>query len=159
MNSKLLTKAWWVTTLYKADKEQFVPFGIFGIINYPLSYFMWHNIHQQQYTSLSLRLIACGFCISLIFHKQLPHKVRIWLPVYWKITLIYCISFFGTFMSMKNNFSPGWQMNLVLGLFWLVLLVDWKNFFLLSLIGIISGFVIFKLFGGYLPYNLNQENF
>ena len=39
----------------------YVAFGIFGIINYPLSYFMWHDIKLQAYESLTLRLIAASY--------------------------------------------------------------------------------------------------
>jgi len=59
---------------------QYVAFGIFGVINYPVSHFWLQEVTTQEYRSLTLRLIAAFLCIPLILKNHWPLKLRAYLP-------------------------------------------------------------------------------
>lgn len=139
-------------------EPQYIAFGIFGIINYPLSYFMWHDVIPQLYNPFSLRLIAGLLCVPLVLKNYWPPKIRPYLPLYWYTTLLYCLPFFATFMLLKNHLSNAWLMNLVLGLLLFILLVDWLSFFMLLFIGGFVGWLCYALTDNTLSYSLNGNS-
>lgn len=122
---------------------QLITFGLFGIINYPVFYFTWTNVAPQQYESLALRLIAAFLCIPLILKNYWPHRLRRYLAIYWYLTLVYCLPFFGTFMLLQNHGSPMWVTNAMLVLLLLTLLVDWISFTIILLIGIAAAIITY----------------
>lgn len=123
----------------------YVAFGVFGTINYPICYFMWNNVNPQQYESFTLRLIAGFLCLVLAFKNHWPQKLRAYLPLYWYITVLYTLPFFGAYMLLKNHASQSWLMNDVVGFFLLGLIVDWLSFAILFLTGVILGWLFFYL--------------
>lgn len=142
MYRQLLTVATKRVELYGA---QYVPFGIFGVINYPLSFLMWHHIVPQQYTSLMLRAFITLLCIPLALAKYWPQKLKVHQPVYWYCVIWFSIPFFGVFMLLRNHLSPAWLMNEMLGLFLFILLVDWLSFIVILFTGAVAAAIVFKL--------------
>jgi signal transduction histidine kinase len=136
---------------------QYLVFGIFGIINYPLVYFIWRDPIPQIYNPFNLRVIAALLCVPLVFNKRWPAKLRKFLPLYWYLTLLYCLPFFGTYMLLKNQVSMVWLMNDVLALFLLILLVDWLSFVVLISLGIILGCFFFWITGGAINYQIDKS--
>lgn len=124
---------------------QYVPFGIFGVINYPLSFVMWQSITPQNYTSFIIRMIITLLCIPLIFAKQWPERFKPHLPIYWYLVVLVSLPFFGVFMLLKNQLSAPWLMNEMLGLFLFILLVDWLSFIVLLILGASMGWLFYML--------------
>lgn len=121
---------------------QYKNFGFFGIINFPLSYFImfyYLGTHEIAIT----RLIAFLLCIPLIFIEYFPVKLKKYLNLYWFLTLLYSLPIFGTYILLENHLSAEWLMNISLGLFLLILLVDWMIFIILLLLGILLGYLLF----------------
>lgn len=142
---KLLNKILsWLEQRVESSGAQYIAFGIFGIINYPLSYFMWRDVIPQIFNPFSLRLVAGLLCIPLIFHKYWPNKYKHLLPCYWYLTILYCLPFFGTYMLLMNHLSNAWLMNMVIGLFLFILLVDWLMFILLLTLGAGLGYFFYS---------------
>jgi signal transduction histidine kinase len=135
---------------------QYQTFGIFGFLNYPFSFLILYYIEHQQNESLTLRLIASGLCLLLILRKYWPSRLVKYLPLYWQLTLTYCLPFLGSLMMMRNGFSKEWLMNLVQGLFLFVLLVDWGSFIALMILGIVLGTLVFLATGGHLDFDLGS---
>lgn len=137
-------------------EPQYFAYGIFGTINYPLSYLIWRFLFSNGYESLSLRLVATFLCLPLVLHNFWRPKWRYWLPIYWHLTLLYCIPFFGIFMLFKNQLSFEWLMNIALGLLALMLVVelDWASFVVLYLIGAFLGWLFYLIVDGS-PINMN----
>jgi signal transduction histidine kinase len=132
----------------KDSDAQMIAFGIFGIINYPLFYFVWSTISQQPYENVGLRSLAGFLSLGLLLKKYWPQKLQAYLPIYWYLTLLFCLPFFCTFMFLKNQGSEGWVLNGMLVLFLLILIVDWVSFAWLLTVGIITGSVYYLfLFG------------
>ena len=103
------------------------------------------------------RLVAFLLCIPLAFEKHWPLKARRYLNLYWFLSILYCLPIFGTYMLLENHFSTGWLMNICLGLFLLILLVDWVVFIITLILGILIGYFLFILSGQELFVNTTIE--
>ncbi len=116
--------------------EQSFAFAIFGLVNYPVFYIIWRFYALESYENLILRVIATAMCLVLILKKYWPNQLKPWFPLYWYLTLAYCLPFFFTFMMLKNNGSPVWLMSSNVVIFWLILLVDWIVYLIILFIGV-----------------------
>lgn len=134
-----------ITHRSEISKHQFITFGIFGFISYPLYYLIWLFAWPSGYENLPLRIIASLICLPLILKNSWPNYAKIYLPLYWYLLLIYCLPFFFTFMLFKNNFSTVWLLNTMSALVWAVLLTDALSLCIIFMIGIPIG-----IFGYYL---------
>ncbi len=132
--------------------ENFSPpyktFALFGIINYPLFYIFAYHINRQDYTNLTMRLIAGVLCLALLLKDAWPDKLKLALPAYWYLTLIYCLPFFHTYLLFKNHGSPMWQLHIMLVLYMLILVVDWLSFAIILLIGTLIAWAIYSITDG-----------
>ena len=118
---------------------QYTAFGLFGLFNYPIFYFIWIYFSKQPYSNITVRVIATILCLILALNKYWPTKLKKYLPIYWYITLLYCLPFFFTFMLLKNLFAPLWLTNSILALYFLMLLVDFRSFMCLFFTGAVLG--------------------
>ncbi|MGV8949167.1 MAG: sensor histidine kinase [Candidatus Paracaedibacter sp.] len=141
----------WDNFLKFLDKQidafgaQYKAFGIFGVINYSSAYFILYYFGTRE--SSILRLFAVILCLPLIFTKCWPVTLKKYLNLYWFITLLYCLPFFGTYMLLEDHVSLEWLMNIPTGLFLLILLVHWSIFIILLLFGILLGYLAFMASG------------
>lgn len=133
----------WFSQRVENTGAPYVVFGIFGIINYPVCYVMFQSVVPQEYNPFSFRLIAGILCVPLALKNYWPQKLRNFLPLYWYLTILYCLPFFGAYMLLMNNASDEWLMNKVLGLFLLILIVDWLMFILLLIVGVSLAFILY----------------
>ncbi len=124
---------------------QYFAFGVFGIVNYLLFYIVWRYISTESYENLTLRIIATVLCTLLILYKYWPRYLKPWLPLYWYITLLFCLPFFFTFLLLKNNLSNVWLMSTTVVMVWLMLLVDWLSFVVLLFLGVLLAWVSYRL--------------
>jgi len=124
---------------------QFFVFAVFGIINYPIYYIIWTLNNQNNYEDFALRLIATLLCLGLLLKNKWPVWLNKWLPLYWYITLAYCLPFFFTYMWLHNPESKIWVMTFTSISFWLVLLTDLLSAFVLLFIGIAAAILLFLL--------------
>jgi len=127
---------------------QYRTFGIFTILNYPVGFLILYYLESQENESLWLRLIACIICLPILFHAHWPKKAKFYLPLYWHISLLYCIPFFATAMLLRNGLSMEWMLNTLLGVFIFVLLVDWFTFLTLFTLGALLGAMFYYFTGG-----------
>ncbi len=137
---------------------QFLAFSLFGLINYPVFYIIWIFVNEQSYESLALRLSATLLCLGLFLRNQWPESLRKWLPLYWYLTLSFCLPFFFTYMLLHNPESKVWIMGFTSVIFWLVLLVDLASAFALLFLGTIAALILFIIYNDstfILPYFLN----
>lgn len=133
---------------------QYKTFGIFGVINYPLGYYILYLLGATE--SIIARGIAALLSLPLIFTEYWPKKLKKYLNLYWFLTLLYCIPIFTTYTLLKNQLSNEWILNFSVGLFILFLIVDYVLFIILYVLGIVLGYLIFIMTGQEL---LLQEGF
>lgn len=124
---------------------QYIAFGMFGILNYPIFYLIWIFYNKKSYESLALRLVATILCLILLLKNFWPQKLKPWLPLYWYFTLLFCLPFFFFFMLFKNNGANVWLMSSNTILFWLLLLVDWESYIFIFVLGFLLAVGIFFL--------------
>ena len=110
-------------------------FAIYGLLNYPIYYLIWMHLSLQTYENFLLRTIATVLCLFLSLKNYWPAKAKSFFPLYWYITLIFCVPFFFNFMMLKNNCSPIWLMIGISTLFWTTLLVDFISSTIIFFVG------------------------
>jgi signal transduction histidine kinase len=125
---------------------QYRNFGFFGAINFSLSYFLM-SYYLGTNEAVMPRLIAFLLCLPLAFVDYWSARAKKYLNIYWVLTLLCCFSVFGTYLFLDNHLSAGWALNFSVGLFWLILLVDWSVFSVLLSIGVPLGYLLFTLSG------------
>jgi signal transduction histidine kinase len=118
----------------------FTTLAILGLLYYFLFYFAWvvPSGEGVERANLIVHLIAIFLCLGLLLRKNWPEKVQKWLPIYWYITLAYCLPFFFTLMFFHHSTSELWLMVFSSIIFWLVLLVDLLSAFTLLFLGVVA---------------------
>lgn len=134
-----------ITKQTEESGRQIVAFGIILTINYPLYYLIWLYASYQTYENLPLRLSASLCCSLLIFKDYWSKNLKAVLPFYWYATATYCLPFFFTFMTLKNNGSTMWLMNCVSVIFFLLLLFDVISAIIILAVGISSGLLVYSI--------------
>ena len=100
--------------------------GFIGFTGFPLYYWIWGDLFPQPYENLSLRLIGSVLFFGLLVINYWPTKAKRLLKFYWAITFLYSLSFFFTFMLLKNEGNFVWAMSMMAGLTLLILVAyDW----------------------------------
>ena len=100
--------------------------GIFGLIGFPLFYYVWAYIFPQPYENLGFRLIIALLSIPWVLYHRLPSHFKAIFPVYMIISCWIMIPFFFSFMLLKNEWSMVWAISTMAGLSLLILLLnDW----------------------------------
>jgi len=138
---------------------QYIAFGIFSVANYILPYFMWSYTEHDDYVSLSLRFVAGLLSFFLIMNDYWPKSFRKLLPLYWHITLLFCLPFMTTYMLLSTHASIYWLLNMSLALFLLALLVDWLSFTIILPLGVLLGYGLYWIMGGTSTIELRSEAF
>lgn len=118
--------------------------GLVGTIGFPLFYFVWHEIFPQPYNSFWLTVV--GSILALIATQiGRVSKEHPWiLKAVWLAVCTYCLSFFFTYMLLKNECNMVWSMSTMAGLLLLVLVVyDWL---LATLIHTVASFAALSLY-------------
>ena len=116
-------------------EPRFLPFGLVAVIGFPLYYFIWHNLYPQPYENLPLRLLGSALFMPVMLAKYWPERLRPYLPAYWYFAVLFALPFFFTFMLLKNEGNTVWLMSALAAVFLMVLLLDWLNLFLQSVMG------------------------
>lgn len=133
-------------------------FGIIMSINYPLYFFLFDfNYSPNIIISLVLRSFASLLCMSLIFIDY--RKVNLSKSLYWYFTIGYCLPFFFTFMSLLNNLSPIWLMNCISAVFFMMLILNFRSFIFILILGVSLGLTCYRFLSYTLePLDLKAHN-
>jgi signal transduction histidine kinase len=124
---------------------QYRAFGIFGVINYPVGYYLFQFLGSDE--NFVTRLIAAFLCFPLCITDYWPPSLKKYLNLYWLLTLLYCLPTFATYSLLSNQLSNEWLLTYSVGLFILFLLVDYVLLITLYGLGIFLGYLLFKLSG------------
>lgn len=121
-------------------------FGLFGVIVFPLFYFInLYLLAPQSYANLSLRILMSLLCFLLVCKNYWPKVMRPYLPWVWYITLFISMPFFATFMLLKNHCSAAWCLNFVALLILTMLIMNWLIYTILITFGILFGILVYTL--------------
>ena len=130
--------------------------GIFIVMVYTIPYFMWSctPLHVQS-IMLYLRFLGATLCALLIVKDKWPQSLLKYLPSFWHFTLLYCLPFTSTVMFLLTQGSVEWLINIALTIMFLIVLVDWLSFVILSALGVTLGFLFYQLAIG--PINMQLD--
>jgi Na+/proline symporter len=131
-------------------------FGVFCCVNYLFPYFMWEHDAPASYNlMLYLRTLGALACGLLLVREKWPQSLLLYLPTFWHLTLLYCLPFTSTVMFLLTQGSVEWLINVALTIMFLIVLVDWMSFIILTVLGVTLGFLFYKLAIG--PINLQLD--
>lgn len=100
--------------------------GFVGFTGFPLYYWIWSSLFPQPYENIYLRLIGSALFFGLMTINKWPEKYKPYLKYYWCFTFLYSLSFFFSFMLLKNEGNFVWAMSMMAGLTLLILVAyDW----------------------------------
>ena len=134
----------------------YIPFGLFCCLNFIFPYFMWsHKISVMHDLMLYLRVFGATLCGLLIVKEKWPKSFLPYLPTFWHLTLLYCLPFTSTVMFLLTQGSVEWLINVAITIMFLIVLVDWVSFLILTALGISLGFLFYRLAVG--PVDLQLD--
>ena len=124
----------------------YVSFGLFCCFNFIFPYFMWsHEVDEGGYELLLyLRILGAVLCGLLVIKETWKPSFLPYLPTFWHLTLLYCIPFMSTIMLLTTHGSIEWLTHMAISIFFLIVLVDWLTFLLLTILGIVLGFFFYS---------------
>ncbi len=137
---------------------QYELFGIFAVVNYIIPYFQWSPSQHNNYEMLiAMRFVAGILCFLLIIKDYWIKSLADYLPLYWHFTLLYCLPFLTTFMLFDSRGNSFWLLNAILALLLLAVLVDWRSFIVILMLGVLSGYALFAAMGEFEKFSLSTE--
>jgi Na+/proline symporter len=120
-------------------------FGVFCCVNYLFPYFMWEHDAPGSYdVMLYLRTLGTLACGLLLVRDKWPQSLLPYLPTFWHLTLLYCLPFTSTVMFLLTQGSVEWLINVALTIMFLIVLVDWVSFILLTVLGVALGLLFYQ---------------
>ncbi|AIL65894.1 Sensor histidine kinase [Rickettsiales bacterium Ac37b] len=119
-------------------------FGIVLFIGF-LGFYFFNNFIAvpEGYDSLFMRCIVGLLALPFILKIHFLSKFKTFLPIYFHVTLLYCLPFFFSYLLFKNPNSYVWVVNGLLGLVILNLFVDWLSYSILVFLGVGLGWICF----------------
>lgn len=123
-------------------------FGVFGIISFPLFYFVNTIILGKAHELPFLRLSGFILSVPLVLIGYWPTSLSRYRLYYWYFTLFYCLPLYGTYMFIDNIGSNIWYAKAIIGVFWLLLITDWLIFIVILPAGILAGWAAYHIVNG-----------
>jgi len=97
---------------------------------------------------LTILKLSCGVSgFILLFYMSILPKYKKIFPLYWHFTLMFCLPFASSLIYLVEN-GEGWMMNMVLSIFILTILVDWKDFLIIMMVGFLASFMVYYILLG-----------
>lgn len=106
-----------------------------------------------------LRVVASIFSFFLVMKDFWSRRLLRYLPLYWHITLFFCLPYFAISMCLFSSCAIEWVIDLVLTIFILGILVDWKTYISTIILGGLCAAISFIMFGDLTQFDPNIGNF
>ena len=102
-------------------------FGIFGLAAFVAPYFFWEHNNVLGYPELIVfRMLAAVMCVGLLFRNYWAPYMKKFLPVYWYLTIAFCLVFIPGYMTLHEINSDMWLWNCSLAIICIFTLVNWR---------------------------------
>lgn len=142
---RMAAHLWWgIAQSLRHAEPNIIGMGTVGLIGFPLYYFIWAYLFPQPYENLPLRLLGSLLFALLMTANSWPRPLRALLPLYWYLTLLYSLPFFFVFMLLKNEGDTVWLLSTMAAIFLMILLLDWLNLILMSVLGAALGWLAYR---------------
>ena len=134
---------------YQSCEQVILPIALCGVFGMPLYYYIWHDVFPQPYESLGLRVVGGLLCGAVCTKALWPPSWRANLgPALWYATIVYCLPFFFTLMTLKNGGAPVWLVTWLCGFILLAMVVEFGSLLLLLSVGAALAVTAFWWGGG-----------
>ena len=128
---------------------------------YTLSAILGSQVKGDLLSTISfltgVRFIGITLCVLLMIEGIWPTKLQPYLPLYWFLTIGYCLPFSATLTFLHISGGPFEAVLLVSSLLLLILLVDGYSFLLINLLGTGLASGSYYVMMGALPAGLGNE--
>src|SRR5262245_9973256 len=84
---------------YASSKMKYL--AMFGVIGEPLFYFFWTRVNPEGFESATIRAIAAGLCVPLLFRPR-PRSNELPVALYYCLTATYCFPFCFGYLLLMN---------------------------------------------------------
>jgi two-component system CAI-1 autoinducer sensor kinase/phosphatase CqsS len=102
--------------------------GYLSVIGFPAFYVLRHLTNPAaSYDDFWLRLTAAILCLFLVLKDWWPKQLARFYYPYSYAVLIYTLPFALVFMALKNGGGVAGVGNMMLAVFFLILIADWRN--------------------------------
>lgn len=125
-------------------------FAIVMMINFPLFGAVWKIESLFSNEEFFLRMVATCLCLLLFSYRLWPASYIRFLPILWYSTLLFCLPFFFSYMTLLNHGATIWLMNCISAIFFLLLVTHALDALVLMLLGFSAGLLIYIYSGKYL---------
>lgn len=132
--------------IFGAPYAMFVVFSIINLCFVPFIFARPTGLITPGFV-IYLRVTASMFSFLLVMKDFWPQKSLKYLPLFWHITLLFCLPYFAISMCLFSSCSMEWIIDLILIIFILSILVDWKTYVILIISGAFLAGCSFALFG------------
>ena len=131
-------------------------FALFLSLNYMVPFFMYRYSNPGTYGwIMAIKSISIFLCLGLLLKPYWPSKFLRYFPVYYHLTLLYCLPFVTTFLFLLEECSIEWIVNVALTIMFLIVLVDWISFMILTVLGVVLGLLFYTQIVG--PISLQLD--
>ena len=100
-----------------------------------------HNMRIMIY----LRIIGGISCVLLIVQEKWPKCLLPYLPVFWHLTVLYCLPFTNTLMFLLTDFNTEWLVGILGIIILLFVILDWATAIMIGLLGVGLALLVYKL--------------
>ena len=112
-------------------------FAITMVINHIIYFFFFNCVNDHcDYSIAVYRLIAILLCFPFLFKNFAFDCHSTSVNLYWYLAVTYCLPFFFTFMVLYYKLSTIWLMNTISALFLMILVLNFRIFICLLIIGV-----------------------
>ena len=133
---------------------RYTAFGVFSLICFVLPVYMW-SVKTAGYRSvLVFRVLAIILSFFLAVSDVWYASLKKYLPLYWYLTVTFCLPFMGTYLIIIDGLSLFWIVNIAILLILGMVLLDFLSFIVIFPVGVISAFVCAHFLGHDL-HNIN----
>ncbi|MGQ3891984.1 sensor histidine kinase [Legionella sp. CNM-4043-24] len=117
--------------------------GFIFFIGFPLSWYLWTECYPQTWESLPLSMAGCLSGLGLLLVPYWPARLKPYLPWYWFVSLMFCLSFFFAFFFLMSQASVISALSLLCSVFLLMLLLmDLPGLLIFLIPGWLLAFVV-----------------
>lgn len=136
--------AWAESKVKQYGKEPY----LVGMFIYLFSFFPYltrDNSVAPLFVVFALRLVGVLLCTLLLTESLWPAAARRYLDLCYFLTLFHCLPFTHALTALSDPTGYFTVINIVLGIFLLALLVDWRTFLGMQLLGTLLALLVHKV--------------